>query len=162
MGEIRNVNDVIDLIKSHFSFLFDQGYKVISSRYDNYDNWKVILHSNKSIIQIVRDRGELAVDIGPPWESDYLEGYFFELHLLIEYLNGKKLTVLLPSQPKNLDDQFRNLAILLFNNIDNINSFLNSEDFLQKAKEIRRLRMQILKEMFPNMIVQEEHDKIDQ
>lgn len=153
MNKIRNADGAVEKIRAHFHFLFNEGFLIADKVYDSqsFGNWIVVLHSKTLLIRFIQDRGFIHVVIGPPWEATAVDstGHFLELLLLIDYLNNKPLTVLTPPAPRDIDDQLSNLSSLLVANIEEIISFFNAEDYLQKEKEIKALRMNILKQLYP-------------
>lgn len=154
MNKIRNANEAVEKIKAHFHFLFDNGFLMADKVFDSqsFGNWIIVLHSNVLLIRFIQDRGYIHIVVGPPWEANGVNstGHFLELRLLIDYLNKTPLTILTPPAPRDIDDQLSNLSSLLASNIQEITSFFNAEDYLQKEKEIKALRINILKQMYPH------------
>jgi len=153
MSNIRNSDEALEKIKTHFHFLFDKGFLVADKAFENqsFGNWIVVLYSKMLLVRFIQDRGSIHVVVGPPWESTTTDslGHFLELQLLIDYLNNKQLTVLTPVEPRDVDDQLSKLSSLLIANFEKIISFLNTEDYLQKEDEIKALRIIILKQTYP-------------
>jgi hypothetical protein len=153
MNKIRNADGAVEIIRTHFHFLFNKGFLIANKVFDgqSFGNWIVVLHSKVLLVRFIQDRGDVDIEIGPPWESTAVNstGHFLELRLLIDYINKRSLTVLTPPVPRDIDDQLSNLSSMLATNIEEIISFFNAEDYLQKEKEIKALRLNILKQMYP-------------
>ena len=154
MNKTRNADKAVEKIKAHFSFLFGSGFLIADKEFSSqsFGNWIIVLHSKSLLVRFIQDRGCVDIEIGPPWETTAVNsaGHFLELRLLIDYLNNKPLTVLTPPASQDIDDQLSNLSLLLVANIEEIISFFNAEDYLQKEKEIKALRINILKQMYPH------------
>lgn len=73
-----------DLIEHYFQYLInDYGFSVIAKEvYPNFDNAEMILQSNGCRIRVLRERGQVFVDVGPlPPRNNW-----YDLATLIAYL----------------------------------------------------------------------------
>jgi hypothetical protein len=154
--ENRSINQAIQLIKSHFHFLFDRDFEIINKKYDNkaFGNWLVVLKSKECVVRFIKDRTNIDVEIGPSWASTELspKGHFVGLQNLIAYIENKPVS-LYRTDDRYLDvnAQMQRLAALFSSHYNELISFVNRDDFSEQKEKISAHFWNELKKRYPNI-----------
>ena len=115
----------LGMIRSHFDFLFQRGYRIVSAMFTDPANqdWNVILAGEDTLIQI-RYRNE-KVNLALSSEKLFDTVGMLDLYDLVGHIRGEKN--LLEASPPLLPDereQVRKSAQLLENHMEEILTFL--------------------------------------
>ena len=109
-------------IEHYFSFLFDSGFHIQSSKYiDEYMGyWEIIFEHSDCLVEIRDDRGEVCLDLGNKHEKTKKE-MWFDLSALVFYLSeGQNFIGQFDGQLRERDQQFLRLAGILADYLDKI------------------------------------------
>ena len=106
-----------------FAFLFsDWNAKIVESRYErqNFGNGLVVIRAGNLLVRILRDRGQVSVEVGPENPSQW---EWFDLERVIQILHG--MTIGWPICDGTLTD----LSRVLRENIPQLMSAFGVEQF---------------------------------
>jgi hypothetical protein len=151
---IKNEEDAVNRIKKYLGFLFDQGFEIVYKLFDEQvmGNWIVVLQSKECIIRFIQDRGEIRIEIGPPWASTELspKEHFVYLQTLLGYINNDQSVTRPSFDDLEPDDQLQKLNTLLVSYLDELILFLNRADFAEQETKINAFALAKFKKLFPN------------
>jgi len=129
-----------DQVEKHFHYLVDKyGFSVVKKELsDHFDNTQIILESKECRIWVLRERGEVYVDIGPlsvPEES-------YDLTTLIAYLTkeAEQLTYKVPDYDDydvRIEWQVERLAGILERYYIQICDLFREETFDRKRADLK-------------------------
>jgi hypothetical protein len=85
------VQEAVKNMKTHFPFLFDRGFRVTYTHFDeeSFGNWIAVLASPEFSVMLTQDRSELWLSIGSGQRHSN-EGRWVGLELLIYCLTNEK------------------------------------------------------------------------
>ncbi len=68
MAREKPIEKPIRDVRAYFPYLFEEGFQILHSTYDpqHFGNWILVLASDKCVIRVVQDRGQIVLLIGPP------------------------------------------------------------------------------------------------
>ena len=144
MKILDRFNPVLKDINTYFSFLFDQGFQI---RYVNFEQrrmifWNAILESSKCLIHIFQERSDIFLTIAPPnaiTPNNVIEiQNQIGIQPMIYYLSaGKKFIGLYErSFYRDRKKQFKVLASLLEENLNQITPFFGNYEFRQYQRDL--------------------------
>jgi len=83
--------EAVKNMKTHFPFLFDRGFRVTYTHFDeeSFGNWIVVLGSPEFSVMLIQDRSELWLSIGSGQRYSN-QGRWVGLELLIYFLTNEK------------------------------------------------------------------------
>ena len=150
----KGIDKAVSEIKKYFPDLFDEGYKIVATKYDenNFGNWIIVLHSNKSGIRIMNDRRQIVVLIGPPWALANLEktDHYYDMKIIIAFLE-KGSSVDFNADLQHMELQYEKINQQLHVYYQQIIQLVNSPDFENIEKELHLLYKNILAKNFPRL-----------
>jgi hypothetical protein len=140
----HEVQEAIKNMKTHFPFLFDRGFRVTYTHFDeeSFGNWIVVLGSPDFSVMLIQDRSELWLSIGSG-ERYSNQGRWVGLELLIYFLTNEKAYI--ASYDGDLHDQtkqYQRLAETLVKYYDQIFDVIVS-DFDKNYYSIMSLKSKI-------------------
>jgi len=148
---------IINSIKVDFKILFDRGFELGETKYDDrsFGNWIIVLYSTECVIRFIQDRGSVSVDVGPKWASRKLasQEHFYSPKLIIDYLRNFRGVVSQTTKERymDVDEQLKDWSNYLNLHYDEIVSFLNRDDFVSEEPKIKQLWKSQLHLMFPEL-----------
>jgi hypothetical protein len=85
------VQEAVKNMKTHFPFLFDRGFRVTYTHFDeeSFGNWIVVLGSPEFNVMLIQDRSELLLSMGSGQRYSN-QGRCVGLELLIYFLTNEK------------------------------------------------------------------------
>jgi hypothetical protein len=135
---MAKANEAINLIRQHFSFLFDDGFVVIYSEDPKaFGNWLVILRSGKFTVKFREDRGQVMLACGPltaPVGWDHHQ--YCDLEILIGFLKNDPKVDFREPFPYDLSAQLERLAKKMIPYYDKITEFCQSDIFSAHQKDL--------------------------
>ncbi|MCC6499140.1 MAG: hypothetical protein IT313_02615 [Anaerolineales bacterium] len=139
----------IELVKQNFSFLFDQGFRIIYAEpAKSFNNWLLDMASPILRIQFAEDRSELIIRVGPNsagigWQGNDL----WDLQLLIFHL--KKDTNMPPQLFFSKD--MESAAEVFKSYFTDVTSLFQQQDYLKLANSLKKSYAIMMKKWHPKV-----------
>lgn len=149
------VEKVINEIKENLGFLFEEGFVIISSMYDerSFGNWIVVLKSEKCLIKLINDRHQISVLFAPAQnsETDINHIDFAELAYFVAHIEGRDF---LPqnNDTQKMDVQYQILSARLRQYFDKVVAIVNSENYSEIKLEFVRINTNTWEKYYPKFM----------
>ncbi len=136
------MKEVLEKIRKHFDFLFQDGFEIAESVGSGLGSWIVYLRSNRFIAMIVHDRGEILVHLAPPNTRGRKlpDLHFIDSQSVIAYLSKNIKYAYYQRLPDEIDPQFRKIAKELRTHYEAICSFFEKSNFPREKKDFELFR----------------------
>lgn len=150
----KGIDKVLSDLKKYFAYLFDDGFQIVGSKYDekHFGNWMTVLYSNKCIIRIHQDRRQIVILIGPPWASTNMQeiDHYYDLKLIVAFLE-KNESVDFTADLQHIDLQYEEISRKLLAHYEQVVQLVNRPDFANVEKELYQLQERVLAKKFPGL-----------
>jgi hypothetical protein len=121
-------------VKRHFSFLYDLGFRISSSKYqpERMGYWEINLHSQNLFVEIYSDRGEIMLSVGN--EDKY------GLAVVIFFISqGKEFISHYEGNFSDLDGQLQRISAYLQKYLDKI-TYIFGHDYATYREILKESR----------------------
>ncbi len=149
------IEKVIDELKENLGFLFEEGFVIISSMYDesSFGNWIVVLQSERCLIKLINDRNQISVLFAPAHdaETDISHIEFADLEFFIAHIEGRDFLPRI-SDIQKMDTQYQILSEKLRQYFDQVIAMVNSENYSEIKLEFVRINTNTLEKYYPKLM----------
>jgi hypothetical protein len=135
-SERVRINAIRSKIRRYFGFLLERGFEIVKLNYSakHFGNWYVELRLSSYLFGINQDRGFVQIEVVP---QIGFRNKSFSLEHLVSYLERKNPFSGPDREKTNVDKQLKYFGELLYSHYDQIFTFFESKDFVEKEQEYK-------------------------
>jgi len=149
------IEKVIDEIKENLGFLFEEGFVIISSMYDEqcFGNWIVVLQAERCLSKLINDRNQISVLFAPAHDTgtDINLTEFADLEFFIAHIEGRDFLPRI-SDIQKMDVQYQLLSEKLHQYLDQVVEIVNSKNYSEIKLEFVRINTNTWEKYYPKLM----------
>ncbi len=143
---LKNLDEITNLVRKHFGFLFERGVRVIFSDYHANSNFAIVLETTDLRIRFFRERGTIYVHAGPSWATaDWSGEPWYDLIVVIAFITQKQVLISEYWKDRfNDDKELERLAEVLLFYYDQIVELFRTDTFLKQKGALDLMKDDII------------------